>query len=52
MYNIGICDDNHEICLQIKDAIKKYCRMQIEVVRINILHSGEEVFELFTDGYG
>jgi DNA-binding LytR/AlgR family response regulator len=38
------------MCLQIKDAIKEYCRGQVEAVRINIFHSGEEVFEFFTDG--
>lgn len=49
MYSVGICDDNDNICLQIKEAINEYSRKHAEVINVNIFKSGEEVYEFFLE---
>lgn len=52
MYNIGICDDNRNICTQIENAVKKYSLAEGIAVNIKIFYSGEDVYECLVEAEG
>lgn len=48
MYNIGICDDERDTCVQITNMIQEYSKKNKVEIEVSVWHTGEALYEDLT----
>ena len=44
MYNIGICDDERDTCVQITNMIQEYSKKNKAEIEVSVWHTGEALY--------